>query len=314
MIIDTKHYSVKISHFVCDAVAKSYITYTIGHMGFYSCTKCYEKGVYINNRVCFSNTNNLHLRTDTCYRTKIQEEHHNGTSILEQIPGLDMIKSFPLDYMHLICLGVVKKLIVNLWCFGKPSTKLSHQNIANITSNLISRAKNIPIEFNRKPRSLLEAKRWKATEFRQFLFYTGPVVLRKILNNDRYINFLSLHVAIIILTCPKYSHFINYASNLLLYFVNTFKILYGAENISHNVHNLLHLSEDVKIHPLDNFSAFPFENYLQTILKSIRKGEKPLAQIIKRKSEQNLHSAKIVNITSKKYPIYEKEHSNGPST
>lgn len=313
IIFDTKHYSVKISHFVCDAVAKSYITYTIGHMGFYSCTKCYEKGVYINNRVCFSNTNHLHLRTDTCYRTKIQEEHHNGTSILEQIPGLDMIKSFPLDYMHLICLGVVKKLIVNLWCFGKSFTKLSHQNIANISSNLINQANNIPIEFNRKPRSLLEAKRWKATEFRQFLFYTGPVVLRKILNNDRYINFLTLHVAIIILTCPKYSHLINYASTLLLYFVNTFKILYGAENISHNVHNLLHLVEDVKIHgPLDNFSAFPFENYLQTILKSIRKGEKPLAQIIKRKSEQNFHATKIVNITSKKYPIYEKEHFNGP--
>lgn len=151
IIIDTKHYSVKISHFVCDAVAKSYITYTIGHMGFYSCTKCYEKEVYINNRVCFSNTNNLHLRTDTCYRTKIQEEHHNGSSILEQIPGLDMIKSFPLDYMHLICFGVVKKLIVNLWCFGKPFTKLSHQNIAKISSNLINQAKNIPIKFNRKP-------------------------------------------------------------------------------------------------------------------------------------------------------------------
>ncbi|EFN64455.1 hypothetical protein EAG_07646, partial [Camponotus floridanus] len=313
IVIDTKHYSVKISHFICDAVAKTYITYTVGHMGYYSCTKCCEEGTYINNRVCFPNTNHLRLRTDTDFRLKVQEDHHKGTSLLEQIPGLDMIKSFPLDYMHLICLGVVKKLVVNLWCFGKPSVKLSYRDIANISSNLINQAKNIPIEFNRKPRSLLEAKRWKATEFRQFLFYTGPVVLRKILNNNRYINFLCLHVAIIILTSSKYSCFIDYATKLLSYFVNTFKILYGAENISHNVHNLLHLSEDVKIHgPLDNFSVFPFENYLQSILKSIRKGEKPLAQIIKRKSEQNFHQVQIVERTKKKYPIYEKEHFAGP--
>ncbi|XP_018394145.1 PREDICTED: uncharacterized protein LOC108772965, partial [Cyphomyrmex costatus] len=119
-IIDNKHYSVKISYFICDAVAKAYITYTVGHMGYYSCTKCHEEGTYINNRVCFPNTNHLKLRTDIDYRLKAQEDHHIGTSLLEQIPNLDMIKSFPLDPMHLIYLGVVKKLIVNLWCFGKP--------------------------------------------------------------------------------------------------------------------------------------------------------------------------------------------------
>lgn len=156
-------------------------------MGYCSCTKCHEEGTYINNRVCFPNTNHINLRTDSDYRSKAQEDHHNDTSLLEQISGLDMVKSFPLDYMHLICLRVVKKLIVNLWCFGKRSVKLSYRNITDISSNLINQAKNIPVEFNRKPRSLLEAKRWKATEFRQFLFYTGPVVLRKILDNDRYV-------------------------------------------------------------------------------------------------------------------------------
>lgn len=313
IVINTKHYSVKISHFICDVVAKAYITYIIAHMGYCSCTKCHVEGTYINNRVCFPNTNNIRLRTDTDYRLKIQEEHHTGTSLLEQIPGIDMIKCFPLDCMHLVYLGVVKKLIVNLWCCGKPSVKLPSQDITNISFNLINQAKNMPVEFNRKPRSLSEAKRWKATEFRQFLLYTGPVVLRRILNNERYENFLTLHVAITILASSKYSYLIDYASDLLLYFVKTFKSLYGAEHISHNVHNLLHLSEDVKVYgPLENFSAFPFENYLQSILKSIRKGEKPLAQIIKRKSEQNSHLFGMIEI-NKKYPMCEKEHTNGPT-
>lgn len=34
-----------------------------------------------------------------------------------------MVKSFPLDYMHLICLGVVKKIILNIWLFGPVAHK-----------------------------------------------------------------------------------------------------------------------------------------------------------------------------------------------
>ncbi|KAF2897930.1 hypothetical protein ILUMI_08245, partial [Ignelater luminosus] len=49
-------------------------------------------------------------RTDHDFTTK-RPDHHSGTSILELIPNLDMIKDIPLDYMHLICLGVMRKLL-----------------------------------------------------------------------------------------------------------------------------------------------------------------------------------------------------------
>lgn len=172
-------------------------------------------------------------------------------------------------------------------------------------------SEDMPIEFNRKPRSLNEVKRWKATEFRQFLFYTGPVVLKDKISTDRYINFLSLHVACSILSNSKHFHLLDYASELLKYFVQTFKILYGAEHISHNVHNLLHITHDVKnFGPLQDFSAFPYENYLQTILKSLRKSDKPLSQIIKRHSEKCMANNLL---PIKQYPIYCKEHNNGPT-
>jgi len=56
-------------------------------------------------------------------------------------------------------------------------------------------------------------------------------------------------------------------------------MLYGKENISHNIHNLLHLSKAEEFGTLQEFSAFPFKSYLQSILK-IRKNDKSLEQIV----------------------------------
>ncbi|KAK9535819.1 hypothetical protein VZT92_008175 [Zoarces viviparus] len=57
----------------------------------------------------------------------------------------------------------------------------------------------MPTEFARQPHSLREVDRWKATEFRQFLLYTGSVVLRDILLDNFYEHFLSLTVVMSIL-------------------------------------------------------------------------------------------------------------------
>lgn len=78
---------------------------------------------------------------------------------------------------------VVKKFVVSTWCFGCPPHKLCARDIINISNTLISLIKYTLIEFARKPRALKEAKRWKATEFRNFLLYTGPIVLKKLSMN-----------------------------------------------------------------------------------------------------------------------------------
>jgi len=81
-----------------------------------------------------------------------------------------------------------------------------------------------------------------------------------------YEHFLTLHVAISILTTPTLiadNENIKYAEELLAYFVEGFQILYSKQFVSHNVHNLLHLSNEVRRNGiLDNFSAFRFENFL----------------------------------------------------
>ncbi|KAF0709112.1 Uncharacterized protein FWK35_00029153 [Aphis craccivora] len=65
------------------------------------------------------------------------------------------------------------------------------------------------------------------TEFRQILLYTSVFVLKRCLSNEKYNNFLTLHVAITILCSPFLITFhLEYAKKLIQHFLTTFKSYY----------------------------------------------------------------------------------------
>lgn len=77
----------------------------------------------------------------------------------------------------------------------------------------------MPGEFVRQPRSLNEIDRWKATEFRQFLLYSGPVVLSSVIPQPLYSHFLTLTVSMSILLekdTEKRNAYLDYAKALTL--------------------------------------------------------------------------------------------------
>ncbi|XP_065665704.1 uncharacterized protein LOC136087126 [Hydra vulgaris] len=134
--------------------------------------------------------------------------------------------------------------------------------VKEISEKLVDMRSYIPSEFARKPRSFHEFERWKATEFRQLLLYTGMVCFDGILSPPLYNNFMLLSVAMSIFLseflCKKYA---SYAHSLLLLFVEHVSELYGKEIITYNMHGLVHLSNDARAFgPLDNISSFPYEN------------------------------------------------------
>jgi len=157
------------------------------------------------------------------------------------------------------------------------------------SSELVGLRCFIPMDFARKPRGLSERLRWKATELRQFLLYTGPVVLQNVLLASVYNNFMLLSVAIFILVSPSlYANLQDFAHTLLVSFVTHFGELYGPEFVTYNVHGLTHLAGDVRIHGnLDLISGFQFEDYLGKLKKMIRTPHHPLAQVIRRISEMD---------------------------
>lgn len=312
---DIRNKSVVIDTICCDVPAKSFILKTKGHSGFFSCFRCCTEGEYFKKRVCFPDLN-CHKRTHEHFVQKQQEEHHIGAdlSILTCIPGIDIINVFSLDYMHLICLGVTKKLI-NLWLKGPLKIRLNSAKCKFLSNSLIGLKNVIPIDFHRKPRGVDELPKWKATEFRTFLLYLGPVVLKNKINEKCYLNFMCLHVSIFILLKSNVSNnLLKFSKKLLDYFINNFISIYGREWVSHNVHALQHLSDDYsRFGSLDNCSAFPFENHMKVLKKYVRKSNQPLQQAVKRYNESISYSLKsittepnLINFT------FKNKHSEGP--
>ena len=194
---------------------------------------------------------------------------------------------FAVDPMHLVYLGVVRRM-TSFWIEGPRVCRRSFQQLIRISLNLLNLNGKLPSEFARQPRSLDVFKRWKATGWRQFLLYTGPVVLKSVLNPTLYEHFLSLAVAISIPSCNGLSQkMISYSRDLLKWYVNTSIKSYGPTFQTYNVHGLIHLPDDVSYFKdnLDNISAFRFENHLRTLKSMVRNSNSPLAQMVKRVSE-----------------------------
>lgn len=116
---DRRH-SFKIDGFICDAPARSFIFCVKGHSGYFGCTKCIQQGEYLG-RVVFLEHDSP-ARTDASFRSRQFEDHHIGVSVLERLE-IDMIKDIPFDPMHLVKLGVSRKLLLT-WIRGPLDRRL----------------------------------------------------------------------------------------------------------------------------------------------------------------------------------------------
>ncbi|CAN7943221.1 unnamed protein product [Ixodes pacificus] len=310
LIFKGRHLRIELSALICDAPAKSYVLGIKGHNGYFSCTKCQTEGDFLNGRMCFPQLDAT-LRTDGSFRSHAQEEHHLQRTELEKLP-IDLVKNVPLDYMHLVCLGVVSKLL-RLWLKGDSRCRLGTAARDAISLANLEIERYVCSDFGRKPRSLLDLDRWKAVEFRLLVLYTGPIVLYSRVPDPFFFNFMTLHAAITILCSPKLClEYVDYSEQLLVHFVETYISLYGRDKVSHNVHNLIHIANDVRTHgPLDGWSAFPFENFMGTLKAFQRKPERPLEQLYNRIAERRSMFAKKEFKDKNHFFL---EHDNGPLT
>ena len=84
----------------------------------------------------------------------------------------------------------------------------------------------------------------------------------------------------------------------------------GMNFVSYNIHSLIHIAQDArKFGPLDNVSAFPFETFLGTMKKLVRRPQNPVQQIVRRIHErQKVSNPNNISVSS---PLIQL-HFSGP--
>lgn len=102
---------------------------------------------------------------------------------------------------------------------------------------------------------------FKATNLGQFLLY---LYLYRHGYFEAFITYHSIAVRIL-LHAELHTKMFDFPRLLLHWFIKkTYSVLYDENHVSYNVHNLVHISEDVKkIEAGNNFSAFKYQNYLK---------------------------------------------------
>lgn len=300
-------YSVVIQCFICDAPARQFLKCIVSHTGYNGCERCTQHGEYNSHAMTFPELG-AQLRTDDSFISRTESDHHKGTSPLVEL-GVGLVTQFVLDPMHLLYLGVMRKLF-HLWLKGPLSTRIGTQCKERISTKLVELAKFMPSEFSRKPRSLNDLDRYKATEYRAFLLYTGPICLKRSVDENIYKNFLLLSASTTLLSLHSDPQNLDVAKQYIIAFIKHFELLYGTRHLVYNIHSLSHLTDDVrKFGSIDKISAFPFENYLGTLKKLLRKPNAVLSQVINRIFE--MKSCKPEKKVQK-YPVVKQEHNNGP--
>ncbi|KAJ8666968.1 hypothetical protein QAD02_008630 [Eretmocerus hayati] len=314
--IEGQPWEIEAMCFICDTQARAFIKCCQGVTGKHSCERCSVIGYKVDKTTVFP-VGQDEPRTDESFRLQLDPDHHHDTisPLINIFPHIDMVYLFILDFMHLGCLGTTKKLLTEYWM--KPSMNiLSREQVMCLSQRLMNLSSQLPCEFQRTTRTLGEVAKWKATEFRFFLLYAGPLVLKGILPDLYYKHFLLFSVGSRILCSRKHyeSHF-EEAKKYLEEFAKlaSHEDLYGLKVLVNNTHNTFHLPDDVKNMgcPLSDISAFCFENLLGKIKKILQSGNRPLAEL-----QNKLHDYCPDKRPDKPsefmaHPAYQKNSKNG---
>ena len=208
--------------------------------------------------------------------------------LLEITPKINMITCFVLDPMHLLFNGVMLKLIHEYWIKENRSIRCNRHDRKELSRRLTYIKPYIPMEFQRKIRTVKYCSNWKATELRFFLLYCGPIVLKKLIRVTFYKHFLLLHVAARHLHSNNFREIYEISKMYLHKFFKASAMLYGRQSLIMNMHNTLHVADDVinMDCSLSKISTFCFESYLGYLRNLVRTPNKPMTQICRRLKER----------------------------
>lgn len=233
----------RLRAFICDAPARAFVKNVLNHNSKHGCNECDQIGFRLERTPVYQ-IQSGNLRTDESFKNRLDMcHHHNESQTILERAKVNMVNQFPLDPMHLIDLGIAKKILTYIL---EVIPKNIHHDISKL---FISLGPYLPCEFTRKPRGISEIARWKAIEFRMFILYSGIVVLRDYIPDSNYYHLVLLTTALRLMSDPincKYN--VDSAQLLIDQFIEIFSQLYGLKHVNYNIHSLLHLPNYVRLY------------------------------------------------------------------
>lgn len=224
--------------------------------------------------------------------------------------------------MHLVDLGEVKRMIEFIFKADRviPGVSLNPASIRLFNASLYAIRQFISrFDFARKPpKNIKHVPRFKATECRQFLHYTGVVLFKQHFSSKFYEHFLSLHVAIRLLSFEPWCFDDNaLANDLLSVYVRNSPLIFTDAYVCYNLHGFYHLAQDV-LHlrrPLYFFSTYRTENFYGFLKRFLQKNDKALQQLAKRLAERSSFQHLIDQYDKRNFNFglkFSKSHKSGP--
>lgn len=286
IVFEGINYAFRISRILADAPARSFLKGVKNHNGYNACERCRHEGVSYLRRLVYP-YEICEKRNDSDFINRDDDHFMSGKVSEFSKLSIGLVTQVPLDYLHLVCLGIVKRLL-KTWVKGSLPHRIRGADVDAISVRLKSFRKFVPSCFQRKPRTLWDVDYYKGTEFRQILLYTGFPSLVGILKSTQLDHFILLHLAGHILLSVKADDvsWNNLAKELLHEFVKNFERIYGLEYVTYNVHSLIHLPDDsINFGRLDNASTFQFESFMQILKKLLRAKNLFVEQAFNRISE-----------------------------
>ena len=229
-----------------------------------------------------------------------------GRSVLFDIPYFDFTYDVNVDYLHTLCLGVVKRSVELTFKVSSDSRRrvtkrpLSSPHSFNRQISLVK----VVREFNRRVRELDFAV-YKGQEFRNILLFFFPLVLNCIEEGEKERDmwlYLTYMIKSCVIPTEEYEHTdLDVLRDCMEKFYDLYERLFGPHNCTYNTHVIgSHLIEMLHHGPFTMTSAFPFESFYGEMRHSFVPGTtSPLKQIL-----SNVLIKRAISNHCCKLPIY----------
>lgn len=173
-----------------------------------------------------------------------------------------------------------------------------------------------PKEVPRAIRPLSSLNNFKASEFDTYLLYVIPVIMRYYLPQQYYDHFLLLSFSSWKLLAHNISQKDLYlCRRALIMFVKRVEILYGEDQLTHNLHLLTHLTEVVEnIGSLVDVNGYIFEHF-NGVVRNMAVGNNNVAKEIVKRFELSFDAElKLIEEEDKKKKQKERRNLSGKTS